>query len=489
MPKCAINQGKYQNILRHLFDSLHKHRVQYNTMKSYGIINFSVLGGGGEVGANCFQLACNGTRILLDCGTHPKKEGLACLPDFRLLEKPPDLCLLSHAHMDHCGALPYLQKCYPGVCSYSTIPTRAIADRMMRSSVTVMEMLARERQIYDYPLYDHSDVSLAVRLLNGVPYNIPVEIGNGTPIELRFINAGHVLGGASILLKFPGHTVFYTGDISHRRQFLIGSRERLDETERVDTLIVESTLGATEEPESSSYQSEADRLAEAIRDVLRQGGSALLPCFALGRTQEMINVICHLQRNNKLPRVPIYSIGLGRAIYQIYDRYSDYLHPESSLTPLDHTVQLKNVWEKGLVQKLLLKPSIIIATSGMMTENTPSALLAQSMVTQSHHGIFFVGYLDPETLGYRLLHCKPGEALQFSFSAPPVEVILENIRQFRFSAHASRRYLLQMIERLNPKNVVYVHGDPDALVWMESNSTNKALSFIPETGHECVLEA
>ena len=473
----------------HLFDSPISQGVQYHTMNSYGIINFSVLGGGGEVGANCFELNCNGTRILLDCGTHPKKEGLECLPDFKLLDGAPDICLLSHAHMDHCGALPYLCKNFPGTRSFSTIPTRAIADRMLRSSVAVMDILARERQIYDYPLYDHSDVAYATRLLDGLPYNQPCEMGNGTPIELQFINAGHVLGGASIFLKFPGHNVLYTGDISHRRQFLMGAREQLDEQERVDTLIIESTLGATEDGGLGSYAEETERLAESIREVIDRGGTVLIPSFALGRTQEMINVICHLQEKERLPQVPVYSVGLGRAIYQIYDRYADYLHPDCELQPLDRTESLKNVWEKSFVEKLLLRPSIIIATSGMMTENTPSAMLAQSMASHSHHGIFFVGYLDPDTLGYHLLHSSRGDALQFELGAPPVEIVLEDIQQFRFSAHASRQYLLDMVERLNPQNVVYVHGDSDALAWMEQNSSNGARSFVPETGHKLILEA
>lgn len=458
-------------------------------MNSYGIINFSVLGGGGEVGANCFQLNCNGTRILLDCGTHPKKEGLDCLPDFSLLDGLPDVCLLSHAHMDHCGALPYLYKNFPGIRSFCTAPTRAIADCMLKSSVSVMEILSRERQIYDYPLYDRSDVAYSMRFLAGRSYNQPIDIGNGSPVELRFVNAGHVLGAASILLKFPGHTVFYTGDICNRRQFLVGGRECIGEEERIDTLIIESTLGATEIEKTSSYTQEIEKLAASIREVIQRGGSVLIPSFALGRTQEMINIICHLQDDCRIPQVPVYSVGLGRAIYQIYDRFSEYLHPDSRLYPLDRTEQIRNVWEKGLVDKLLLKPSIIISTSGMMTENTPSAMIAQRMVSHSHHGIFFVGYLDPETLGYRLLHASAGDALHFELGAPPVEVLLENVKQFRFSAHASRNYLLDLIERFNPQNVVFVHGDSDALTWMEQNATNGARSFIPETGHELILEA
>jgi len=458
-------------------------------MELYRSINFSVLGGGGEVGANCFQLSCNGHRILLDCGTHPKKDGADCLPSFELLDRSPDAYFISHGHVDHCGAIPCLCKRFPELRGYATIPSAAIIDRMLHNSVVVMETLSRERNIQDYPLYDHYDVGYAMRFMESRRFNEPFHFCDTLDAQAEFLDAGHVLGSASILLKLPGHTILYTGDISQTRQFLMGGCASSWRDLHVDTLVIESTLGATEHENSIAYNDEIDRLAEAIRNVLYRGGSVLLPSFALGRTQEMVNIIAQLQEEGQIPFTPIYTVGLGRAVYEIYSKYAEYLHPQATFRPLSRFERLGNVWDNNVVQDLLRRPSVIIATSGMMTENTPSALLAETMVKSTHHGIFFVGYLDPDTLGYKLLHAAPGTKLQFELSHAPVTVALEDIAQYRFSAHASRSQLAGIIEGLHPKNIIYVHGDADALVWMQANTGNGANTFIPTTGQTVTVEA
>lgn len=458
-------------------------------MSSYSSINFSVLGGGGEVGANCFQLACNGHRILLDCGTHPKKEGAQCLPALELLDRSPDAYFISHGHVDHCGALPCLCKQYPKIRGYATAPTITIIDRMLHNSVSVMEILSRERGISDYPLYDHYDVGYAMRFMESRTFNEPFYFCDGLDAQAEFLHAGHVLGSASILLNIPGHTILYTGDVSHTRQFLMAGHAPPRKDMQVDTLIIESTLGATDHESSPAYYDEVDRLATAIRNTLNRGGCALLPSFALGRTQEIVNIVAQLQEEGQIPFTPIYTIGLGRAVYEIYSKYAEYLHPEATFRPLSRFEKLGNVWDKALVQELLRRPSVIIATSGMMTENTPSALLAETIVKSSHHGIFFVGYLDPDTLGYKLLHASPDTELQFGLNRPPVKVILEDIAQFRLSAHASRAQLANLIERLHPKNIIYVHGDSDAIDWMQENTGNGANTFAPTTGQTITVEA
>ncbi|HDP36087.1 MAG TPA: MBL fold metallo-hydrolase, partial [Candidatus Hydrogenedentes bacterium] len=178
-------------------------------MESYGSINFSVLGGGGEVGANCFQLSIDGYRVLLDCGTHPKKDGVECLPAFDLLSRPPDAYFISHGHVDHCGAVPYLCKQFPTARGYATVPSVSIIDRMLHNSVVVMEMLAKERGIADYPLFDHYDVGYAMRFLSGCDFCRPFAFCEGLDAQAEFIHAGHVLGGASILFNLPGHTILY----------------------------------------------------------------------------------------------------------------------------------------------------------------------------------------------------------------------------------------------------------------------------------------
>lgn len=458
-------------------------------MTNQGTIAFDVLGGGGEVGASCFQLRIGGHQIILDSGTHPKKEGFESLPEFSLLSRAPDAVIISHGHVDHVGSLPYLSKQFPHLKTYATTPTARIMDRMLHNSVSVMTTIRRERGIEAYPLYDHEDVAYVMRGVRGQEYNQPFTLPLETPIEVTFHPAGHVLGSASVLLKTPGHNLFYTADICETDQELMEGFAPHDFDVPIDTLIIESTHGATEETRISSYEEETTRLGESMAAVLRGGGSVLIPCFALGRMQEILNIVARLQEEGKVPRVPIYASGLGRAIYELYDRFFEYLSPEAMLRPLDLFGRIGNVWEPQVVNNMIESPCILVATSGMMLENTPSALIAEQMVKQNHHGIFFVGYLDHETLGYKLLHAEKGAALQFVLGRQPVEVKLENVKRFHFSAHAPRKALKRVVERLHPKNVIYVHGDPDALRWMQDNTGNGARTFAPTVGQTIILES
>jgi len=453
-------------------------------------INFCVLGGGGEIGASCFEVSFNGHSVLLDTGTHPKKEGLESLPAFGLLSRAPDAAIISHAHVDHCGSLPYLLRQFPGVRSFATHPTVRLIDRMLHNSVSVMNTLRKERGIEDYPLYEHEDVSYAMRLMRGQDmqswFDLPTR---GVEAQACFIHAGHVLGSASVLLRMPGHTLFYTSDICETNQELMSQYSPLDPSIEIDTLVIESTHGAVDDEHSRVYQDEIPKLAEAVGGVVRGGGVALIPCFALGRTQEITNIIARHMEEGIIPRAPIYASGLGRAIYEIYEKFPEYLQPRAELRPLEQFKRIGNVWNKDTMDRLLNEPAVIVATSGMMLENTPSALIAESLTRGNHHGIFFVGYLDHETLGYKLLHSEMGEKLRYGIGRPGVERKLENVKRFHFSAHAPRKTLLQVINRLKPKNVIFVHGDQQAIHWMKEHAANGCASFAPTIGQTITLEA
>ena len=451
-------------------------------------ITFTPIGGGTDIGANCYLLEQGDSRVILDAGIHPKKEGREALPEFSLLKKAPDAVLISHGHIDHCGSLPFLMREFPGTASYATRPTVSIIDRMLHNSVSVMTTLGRERNISDYPLYSHSDVDFAIRQTSGMPYDKEFALTWNSPFRASFQHTGHVLGSAGIVIRAEDHTIFYTGDICLTDQELMKGLQPLDSSVKIDTLVIESTRGAHLDDEQRTFTSEIRRFTEEVRKVLENGGVVLVPAFALGRTQELLNIIDRLINTGELPTVPVYASGLGRAIYEVYDKFNDFLKPEVSLSPLYQFKRIGDVWDPRISRKLLKQPSIIVATSGMMIENTPSAMIAQEMVKEDKHAIFFVGYLDPDTLGYKLLNAELGEPLRFELEGQDVPVNLPNRQTFHFSAHAPREDLVHVVRQTQPRNVVFIHGEEDAIDWLKDACDGVANRFAPDIGETITLD-
>ncbi len=448
---------------------------------------FTPLGGAGEIGANSYRLGLNGHDLVLDCGMHPKKEGFAQLPQLDLLERAPSALVVSHAHIDHVGAVPYCLKRFPETPCYVTKPTQRIMERMLHNSVSVMKILGKEKHIREYPLYQHNDVDVAMRNVIGFDFFRTFQPTSGIDAEITFIPSGHVLGAASTLIRTEHFNFMYTGDVLTRDQELLGAMHVLEEDLQLDALVIEATRGASDDSDRRSFDAEIRAFGREIAKVIDNNGVVLAPAFALGRTQEILNILVRLRDNGLIPDVPIYASGLGRAVYEVYARYAHLLRPEAALVPLVEFERIGDVWQHDVRRELLMEPCIIVATSGMMVENTPSAMLAQDIVREKRHGLFFTGYVDPDTLGYQVLHAEPGQKLAFERDGKPIEVKLENIQRFHFSAHAGRDDLLRVIEHYKPKKVVFVHGDKPAIDWMQENCNVAFPSHSPAIGETITL--
>jgi Cft2 family RNA processing exonuclease len=292
--------------------------------------------------------------------------------------------------------------------------------------------------------------------------------------------SGHVLGGQGFVIESASARIVYTGDVcGHARELQPGmTPPRV----RADVLILEGTYGATPEYSGARYEDEVTRFASGLERVLRRGGSALVPAFALGRTQEIVAMLRRLMGQGRLPRVPVRTSGLGRAMSEVHDRCVDEPSMRQRKWRLARWPRVLEASDLGDLRRVLEKPSIHVLTSGMMTAGTSSALAAEAMIGDERHGIFFVGWTDPAELGHRVRHAPLGEWIEFRRGRPMTQRRTDTVDRFWFSGHADRRHLLEVIEHFDPDHVVLVHGDPAALEWLAENTSPRRRIHRPATG-------
>ena len=429
-----------------------------------------------EIGANSYYLEVAGRGLVLDSGMHPKCEGEEALPNLNALAgRKPEAVIISHSHQDHIGTLPVLMRRQPQARVFMTEPTSEIGDILLHNSVNVMTRQREELGTTLYPLFTHREIdrvrerwrSCALRqayTLSGE--RVPAESSETT---FEFFDAGHVLGSTGILLRAEGRTLFYTGDVNFDDQTIAQAAvfpESEPDGRKVDILIMECTRGDTPVPSTWSRATEEKRLMLAIEDAFARGGCVLIPVFALGKTQEVLAILYKMRREKTLD-FPIYIGGLSSKISEIYDcraqmgrRQLSRLQLLDELRPF--VLNAETIHDAGA------RPGRVYAlSSGMMTPKTLSNIFAQRIVDQLRHSIFFVGYADPESPAGILRNAKPNEQVTIDPDRPPQRVRC-HIEQFQFSAHASRESLVAFAQRLAPKKILLVHGDPLAVEWIRT---------------------
>jgi Cft2 family RNA processing exonuclease len=425
-----------------------------------------------EIGASAWWVTLNGHRLLLDTGTHPKREGAASLPLYGLVgSKDLDAIAISHCHHDHVGSLPVALQHFPSAHVLMTELSYFLVERILHNSVNVMKRQRDDLGIREYPLYTHEQVDDLAPVFQGFKYNREVEWASlSQPREkvpsptLEFFDAGHTLGSAGILVRGSKETLFYTGDVCFRDQTILRGA-RFDGV-KADVLIMETTRGGRSAGTDYSRETEIERLAVAIEKVMQRGGSVLIPSFALGRTQEILALLALLMEAGRVRKQPVYIGGLGRVFTEIYDLQSHRAHRLHPELQLNESLNLIVLDPKKAGEIKLTGRHLFVLTAGMMTENTAAHDMAWRMLGEARHGIFFVGYADPQTPGGRLKVSQPGEAFVFSASSGEVERQCE-VQEFDLTAHAQREDLLEFVGQVDPHTVVLGHGDAAARAWFD----------------------
>ncbi|MBM3875705.1 MAG: MBL fold metallo-hydrolase [Verrucomicrobia bacterium] len=425
-----------------------------------------------DIGASAWFVEMDGHRLLLDAGVHPKHEGRASLPLYRhIRDADLDAIVISHCHHDHVGSLPVAVREHPRARVLMTGLSYFIAERVLHNSVNVMERQAEETGRRTPPLFSHREVDAIAPSFQGVRYNREIEWGaprkgrNPTPSPtLEFFDAGHALGSAGVLVRGRKETLFYSGDVCFHDQTLL-RRARFDGV-KAGVLILETTRGNHPKPKGFTREREVERLCRAIEGVFARKGCVLIPAFALGRTQEILAQLALWMRAGRLRRQPVFIGGLGRVFTEVYDLEAPRTHRHHPGLQLDVALDLQ-VLERGQAAEMRLAPGqLFVVTAGMMSEHTAAHDLAARMMPARRHGIFFVGYADPDTPGGRLKASKPGQPFRFSDATGVLTRECE-MDGFDLTAHAQREDLLGFVGKVAPHTVLLGHGDAPARRWFE----------------------
>ena len=456
-----LSQSSYRlSFLRAVGERIHRGVVFENRY-----VRITALGGFMEVGRSAILVETPESKILLDLGINPGGTGFNMYPRIdidQLKIDELDAVVVTHAHLDHMGLVPYLFKYgYKGPV-YATKPTR---DLMVLTQLDLLDIFQREGR---RPPYTQQEVKKMI------VHTIPLDYGEVTDIapdvKLTFYNAGHILGSAIVHLHIGEglHNIVYTGDFKYARTKLLDKAH--DTFPRVETLIMESTYGATVQARRESAER---KLIEIISRTISQGGKVLIPVMAVGRAQEILLVIADAIRKKYLPQINIYIDGMIDEVTAIHLSYPELLssHLQSRIfsdeNPFedDFIVKVKNRQMREDIAKGD-EPCVILATSGML-QGGPSVEYLYMMAEDPRNALVFVSYQVKGTLGRQI---KDG-AREITLVSPEGKLELIRIKMQvesveGFSGHSDRNQLLAFLRNIKPKpkNIILNHGEPNAIM-------------------------
>ncbi len=442
------------------------------------------------IGANSYLLESGGVKVVLDAGMHPKEEGLTAIPRYELVEQNSvDAIFVTHSHLDHVGTLPVLVEQQKRAKVFLSAETAELASAMLHNSVNVMESKRTELGITDYPFFRHGQLDRMKGVFERRNVGRIFDVDDGGKIRAEFFDAGHIMGSVGVLFEAEGKKIFYTGDVNFEDSTL--QKGAVFPEGEVDVLIVETTRGEQARRSDYSRKAEEDEFAEAINKVLERGGSALVPVFAMGKTQEVLAMLQRFKEEGRVnPRTPVYIGGLSTKMTTIYDKFSDVSRRNRRGFKFLSDMELAGGNQKRVGPIPFHNGCIYALSSGMMSEKTVSNNFArQGVLENAKHGLFFVGYADSETPGGRIRAAKQGDKVLLDPAYPPVQLNCE-VRIFDFSGHSTRDAIADYAVSVKPKKIFLVHGDEGAMAWFKEELSARLPGveiIIPEPGVEFQL--
>ena len=429
------------------------------------------VGAAREVTGSCHILRVAGKTVLLDCGLFQGKRGESQAKNLRLpiAIEQIDAIVLSHAHIDHAGRLPFLVRHgYQGTI-WCTPATRDLCAVMLADSAHIQEkdaeFLAKRGKQPIEPLYSLRHSTRTIELMSSVPYHRPFDVTAG--IRVSFMDAGHILGSASVTVDCTesGRTqrLVFSGDIGRSGLPIIRDPEP---PSGADVVVMESTYGNRTHESTEGARA---RLAAVIRETAARGGRVLIPAFAVGRTQELVYDLHVLTGAGAIPSIPIYidsplaidTTSVFEMHPDLFDHGEDLVRTVHDLFRFELVHYTRDVEESKALAKMH-GPMVIIAASGMAESGRILHHLAQG-ASDPRNTVLIVGFQAEHTLGRRIVERRP--MLTIFGDEVPLRAHVEVINGY--SAHADRVELASWIDRVREQSkglasVWLVHGEPPA---------------------------